>query len=240
LPKGEGRGEGEENGQIGSDFASTKTVASEKRQKTGAVQDVAENSLPPQYEEASSFHDLLASPSEEDSGSSFAEADAAEPSQVSEARPQPADRGAARPRSADQSRSRKSPDGKSSAFVKDYNVFLHCENDGTELQLTQDGKEGNSYARLEWSPDSQALVAWRMEPGAHKEVYLIQSSPPGGGRAIFKRRPYDLPGDKLNLYEPNVFDVGTRKQIKPKVDRFEHGWEAPSLHWMRDQRHFAY
>src|SRR5207248_2975913 len=92
LPKGEGRGEGEENGQIGSDFASTKTVASEKRQKTGAVQDVAENSLPHQYEEASSFHDLLANPSEEDSGSSFAEADAAEPSQVSEARPQPADR----------------------------------------------------------------------------------------------------------------------------------------------------
>ena len=84
------------------------------------------------------------------------------------------------------------------------------------------------------------IARWRIEPGDHKEVYLIQSSPPGGGRAVFKSRPYDLPGDKLTLYELSVFDVASRKQVKPEVDRFEHGWEGPNLHWSHDRRHFCY
>jgi hypothetical protein len=143
-----------------------------------------------------------------------------------------------RRRGGDQSR--RSPDTKWTASIKDYNVYLHSEADSQDFQLTEDGKEGNAYGRLEWAPDSQGLVAWRTEPGDHKEVYLIQSSPPNGGRAIMKSRPYDLPGDKLDLYEVSVFDIATRKQTKPEIDRYEHGWEAPSLHWTSDQRHFAY
>ena len=46
------------------------------------------------------------------------------------------------------------------------------------------GRQGEpAYGRLNWSPDSKALVAFRIEPGDRKEVYLIESSPPGGGRA---------------------------------------------------------
>jgi len=97
-------------------------------------------------------------------------------------------------------------DGKWNAQVKDHNIFLRSENETEEIQLSRDGSETNSYARLEWSPDSKALVAWRIEPGDHKEVYLIQSSPAEGGRAILETRPYDLPGDKLTLYQLNVFD----------------------------------
>jgi len=73
-----------------------------------------------------------------------------------------------------------------------------------------------------------------------KEVYLIQSSPAGGGRAKLQTRPYALPGDRLTQYELNLFDVANRKQTKPVVDRFVHGWEPPRLHWNRDGRHFAY
>jgi len=127
-----------------------------------------------------------------------------------------------RRRGAAQAQRRNSPDNKWSAFVKDHNVFLHSESEGKDFQLTDDGKEKNSYGRLEWSPDSQALIAWRIEPGDHKEVYLVQSSPSGGGRAVLKSRPYDLPGDKLDRYELSVFDIAARKQIKPEVDRYEH------------------
>ncbi len=140
----------------------------------------------------------------------------------------------------EQGESRRSPDGKWSAFIKEYNVYLRSEDDGPEHQLSQDGQQANAYGRMEWAPDSKALVCWRIEPGDHKEVYLIQSSPPGGGRAVLKTRSYDLPGDKFTRYELSVFDPTTRKQIKPVVDRFEHGWESPSLHWSRDQRRFAY
>src|SRR5262249_39672375 len=132
-----------------------------------------------------------------------------------------------RRRAGEPDRSRRSPDGNWSAWVKDYNVYLRAEPEEKEYPLTKDGSEGNAYGRLEWAPDSKALVAWRIEPGDHKEVYLIRSSPPGGGRATFRARAYDLPGDKLPLYELSVFEVAKRDQIKPQVDRFEHGWEAP-------------
>ncbi|HTL54930.1 MAG TPA: prolyl oligopeptidase family serine peptidase [Candidatus Limnocylindrales bacterium] len=132
-----------------------------------------------------------------------------------------------------------SPDAQWVAYTKNDNVYVRSR-EGREYQLTQDGKKENAYARLEWSPDSKDLVAWRIEPGERKEVYLIQSSPPGGGRAILKQRSYALPGDKFTKYEVSVFDLAVLRQIKPAVEPFEHEWEAPRLHWSRDQRHFAY
>ncbi|HWW02399.1 MAG TPA: prolyl oligopeptidase family serine peptidase [Candidatus Acidoferrum sp.] len=149
--------------------------------------------------------------------------------------------GTARPTPEDEnSRRVLSPDSKWTALVKEHNIYLHSEEDGEEHQLSQDGEEGKSYARIGWAPDSQAFVAWRVEPGERKEVYLIESSPKGGGRAILHHRPYALPGDKFATYELSIFEVANRKQIKPEVDRFEHEWESPRLRWNRDNRHFAY
>ncbi len=135
----------------------------------------------------------------------------------------------------------RSPDGKWSAIVKDNNVVIRArDDDAKEIQLSTDGKEELAYGRLSWAPDSKTLVAFRIEPGEGKEVYLIQSSPAGGGRAKLQTRPYALPGDTFTRYELNLFDVGARKQIKPEVDRFEHGWETPRPHWNRDGRHVSY
>src|SRR5581483_5733475 len=94
-------------------------------------------------------------------------------------------------------RSPRSPDGKWIAQVKDANVFIRSPDDGKEFQLSQDGKEGFAYGRLQWAPDSRTLVAFRIEPGDQKEVYLIESSPKEGGRAKLQTRPYALPGDKF-------------------------------------------
>ena len=134
----------------------------------------------------------------------------------------------------------RSADGTWTAFIKDHNVFLRSRADEKEIQLSQDGKEGLAYGRLAWAPDSKTLVAFRIEPGERKEVYLIQSSPPGGGRAKLRTHPYALPGDKFTTYELNLFDVAARKQVKPKVDRFEHEWLTPRLHWKKDGHGFAY
>lgn len=133
----------------------------------------------------------------------------------------------------------RSPDDKWTAFIRDQNVFLRGE-DGTEIQLSTDGSADDGYGQLEWSPDSETLVAWRTVPGDHKEVYLIESSPPGGGRAQLETREYALPGDKFKRSEINLFDVATRKQIKPAVDRFEAESDWPRLHWRRDGPRFAY
>ena len=132
----------------------------------------------------------------------------------------------------------KSPDGKWTAFVKDHDVYARSEADGQEVRLSDDGKEGLAYARPSWSPDSQRLVAFRVEPGEDKLVYLVQSSPTGGGRAQLRSRPYPLPGDKFDSLELNVFDVAAAKKIRPEVDRVDFG--APRVRWRPDGRHFTY
>ncbi|MCI0745472.1 MAG: S9 family peptidase [Verrucomicrobia subdivision 3 bacterium] len=147
-----------------------------------------------------------------------------------------------RPRSTESAdrNSDTSPDGKWTALIKDHNVFLRSKDDASELQLSRDGKEGLAYGRCAWSPDSKTLVTFRVEPGERKEVYLIESSPKAGGRAKLQTRPYALPGDKFTAYEINLFDVASQKQIKPEVDRFEHEWLRPRLHWARDGRRLMY
>jgi hypothetical protein len=134
-------------------------------------------------------------------------------------------------------RAPRSPDRKWTALVKDHNVYVRGE-DGKEIQLSQDGKEGLAYGMLSWSPDSKTLAAFRIEPGDRKEVYLIESSPKEGGRARLRTRPYPLPGDKFTSYELNLFDVASQKQTKPEVDRIDFG--RPRLRWNRDGRRFTY
>jgi dipeptidyl aminopeptidase/acylaminoacyl peptidase len=151
--------------------------------------------------------------------------------------PQQRRRAAGGPSDALPSQRRSSANGKWVALVRDGNVYLSSK-DGKETQLSHDGKAGLAYGLLQWSPDSRSLVAFRIEPGDHKEVYLVQSSPPGGGRARLHHRPYDLPGDKLTAFELNLFDVASGKQIKPAVDRID--LDFPRLHWNKDGRHFVY
>jgi dipeptidyl aminopeptidase/acylaminoacyl peptidase len=134
-------------------------------------------------------------------------------------------------------RSPRSPDGKWTALVKDNNVYLHSA-DGRDVPLTRDGKDGLAYGMLNWSPDSKSLVAFRIEPGDDKEVYLIESSPRGGGRAKLHTRPYPLPGDKFTSYELHLFDVAEGKEVKCPVDPIDFG--TPRLRWARDGHAFTY
>jgi dipeptidyl aminopeptidase/acylaminoacyl peptidase len=130
-----------------------------------------------------------------------------------------------------------SPDEKWTAYIKDHNVFVRSADD-KETQLSKDGKEGLAYGMLSWAPDSKTLAACRIEPSERKEVYLVESSPRGGGRARLHTRPYALPGDKFTAYELTLFDVAGNKQIKAEVDRIDLG--TPQLRWKRDGRHFTY
>ncbi|MBE0535864.1 MAG: prolyl oligopeptidase family serine peptidase [Phycisphaerae bacterium] len=131
-----------------------------------------------------------------------------------------------------------SPDGKWTHFIRDGNVYVRAKDTGAEIQLSRDGNTDTGYGMLEWSPDSQSLVAFRIEPGDRKEVHLVESSPAGGGRAILHSRPYDLPGDRFAAYELNFFGPENRTQLKAKVDRIDFG--RPRLRWNADGRRFTY
>jgi dienelactone hydrolase len=140
----------------------------------------------------------------------------------------------------DESASEKSPDGVWTVSLRENNLFLKSVSRDKEVQLSRDGKEGAAYRQWSWSPDSRSIAAFRVEPGERKEVHLLESSPPEGGRAKLKSRPYSLPGDAFTKYELNVFEVASQKQIKPQVDKFEHEWEQPRVHWRKDSSKLAY
>ncbi len=131
-----------------------------------------------------------------------------------------------------------SPDGKWRAFVRDNNLFVRAAEDEQEIQISHDGSPDNSYQMPQWSPDSQALVAFRVEPGEDHQVHLIESSPQEGGRANLRSRGYPLPGDKFAAYELNVFHAGDWKPTKPDVERID--FDRPRLRWNRDGRRFTF
>jgi dipeptidyl aminopeptidase/acylaminoacyl peptidase len=135
----------------------------------------------------------------------------------------------------------RSPDGKWIAEIRDFNIYLR-DGDNQVTQLTKDGKEGYAYGRLTWAPDSKALVAFRIEQGDRKPVYLIESSPRGGGRAIMTSRPYDLPGDRLTCYELHVFNVETKTDLPIDDRRIEPatGYEVIRIRWNPDGHTFTY
>jgi dipeptidyl aminopeptidase/acylaminoacyl peptidase len=193
---------------------------------------------------------ISVSPESSDNGSGTdaregkVEARAARPGQTgSAASSQESDEDATNRRGRGRGRSTRSPDGKWNAFVRDNNVFVRAQPESPDqepIQLSQDGQEDNAYGRLEWSADSKELVAWRIEPGERKDVYLIRSSPSGGGRAQLETRPYAQAGDRFTHYQLNVFDVGVHKQGKPEVEPIEHEWIGPTLHWSRDGQRFSF
>ena len=131
-----------------------------------------------------------------------------------------------------------SPDGRWTAFIKGNNIFIRGS-DGQEVQLSRDGVTGNSYGRLSWSPDSKTIVASKIEPAEYKSVYHIQSSPPGGGRAVLQTRSYTLPGDKYTTYELWVFDLENRNGAKVEAERVDF-YGPPKPRWSNDGKRFLF
>jgi hypothetical protein len=131
-----------------------------------------------------------------------------------------------------------SPDGKWTALIKEYNVYVGNDN-GEEIQLSTDGIEGNSFGMLSWSPDSKIIIASKIIPGEPKPVYLIESSPPGGGRAKLRTRLYPLPGDKYTSYELWIFDFASRKGTKVDTARIDFYGPA-NIRWMDEGKRFLF
>src|SRR5262249_43211123 len=95
-----------------------------------------------------------------------------------------------------------------------------------------------AYGMLSWSPDSKALVTFRVEPGDRKEGYLIEASPRGGGRAVLRTPPYELPGDKLTSYQVHLLDPAGGNEVRCDVEKVDFG--RRNVRWQRAGHAFAY
>ncbi len=116
-----------------------------------------------------------------------------------------------------------SPDGKRSAFVRDYNLWVR-EDGGRETQLTQDGIKDFAYATNDagwtrsdtpvvvWSPDSKKIATFRHDSRGVGEMYFVNTVV---GHPTLTALKYPLPGDdKIFMIERVVIDVEQKKVTK--------------------------
>ena len=135
-----------------------------------------------------------------------------------------------------------SPDGRYTATTRDQNVVLIDHRHGdVAVPLSTDGKPGDAYdGDFRWSPDSTRLVALRTQDGDHRQVTLVQSSPPRQLQPRVERFDYLKPGDRIPLTRPHLFDVPGRKAIAVSDALFPNPWAVEDVRWEPDGRRFTF
>jgi len=156
-----------------------------------------------------------------------------------------------------------SPDGRTEAFVQNYNVAVRPARDPAAgaaggrggrggrgatnaapsyTMLSFDGSEGDAYQlmSIRWSPDSKKLVAYRRKPGYNRQVHYVLSSPTDQlqpkDTSIFYRKP----GDALDVVQPVVFDVEPRAQFMVENTLFPNAYQISQAVWRKDGRAFTF
>jgi dipeptidyl aminopeptidase/acylaminoacyl peptidase len=139
-----------------------------------------------------------------------------------------------------------SPDGKWEALIRNYNVFVRPKGEAkTEtagFALSFDGSEGNYYAlySLNWSPDSKKLAAYRVQPGYHRKIDYVQSSPNDQLQPKYWTLDYAKPGDALDVERPVLFQLEGRKQLVIDNGLFPDPFGLTAPVWRKDSRAFTF
>ncbi|MGQ9801460.1 MAG: DPP IV N-terminal domain-containing protein [Candidatus Saccharicenans sp.] len=146
------------------------------------------------------------------------------------------------PARAASAESKASPDKKWEAFIRNYNVWLRAVDNKEEIPLSRDGNEGNyyTYQSLLWSPDSKKLLAIRIRPGLHRQIQYIDSSPADQLQPKYFTLGYTKPGDPLDLPQPVLFQIESKKQINIDNALFPNPYELSNFAWRKDSRAFTF
>ena len=116
-----------------------------------------------------------------------------------------------------------SPDGKRTAFIKDWNLWVRDIATGKETQLTTDGIKDFGYATdnagwtksdraiLIWSPDSKQIATFQQDQRKVGEMYLVSTEV---GHPRLEAWKYPLPGDKdVAMIHRVVIDARHREGV---------------------------
>ncbi|MBC7350553.1 MAG: DPP IV N-terminal domain-containing protein [Candidatus Aminicenantes bacterium] len=146
------------------------------------------------------------------------------------------------PAQAASAESKASPDKKWEAFIRNYNVWLRAVANKEEIPLSRDGNEGNYYTfqSILWSPDSKKLVAIRIKPGLHRKIQYVDSSPADQLQPKYFSLGYTKPGDPLDLPQPVLFQIESKKQINIDNALFPNPYELSNFAWWKDSRGFTF
>jgi len=154
-----------------------------------------------------------------------------------------------------------SPDGKSAAFIRDYNLWVRDVASGRETQLTADGVKDFAYATdnagwihsnrpiLLWSPDSRKIATFQQDQRGVGEMYLVETKV---GHPVLQAWKYPLPGDAVvTTLQRVVIDLDAHKVIRLELPADQHrttlcddvecrGSDWDDVEWSPDATHLAF
>lgn len=121
-----------------------------------------------------------------------------------------------------------SPDGKKSAYIKDWNLWVKDNESGKETQLTTDGIKDFGYATdnagwthsdraiLKWSPDSKKIATFQQDQRHVSDMYLVSTNV---GAPKLEAWKYPLPQDKeiIKIHRV-IIEVDSPKVIRLKMN----------------------
>lgn len=133
---------------------------------------------------------------------------------------------------------RLAPDGKTEAFIKNFNVAVRPVGSTRDSLLSTDGSEGNAYTMqsIVWAPDSRHLAAYRVKPGYRRMVRYVESSPTDQLQPKTFETFYAKPGDALDVQQPVIFDLVAHKELALDAALFPNAYAMSRLEWRRDSR----
>ncbi|WP_267226632.1 S9 family peptidase [Dyella silvae] len=125
-----------------------------------------------------------------------------------------------------------SPDKRSEAFVRDWNLWVRDVATGKETQLTIDGVENYGYATdnagwkhsnkaiLVWSPDSRQIATFQQDQRKTSDMVLVGTNV---GQPKVEKWKYPLVGDKnVTMIERVIVDAASRKVVRLKMEPDQH------------------
>ncbi|HXJ07386.1 MAG TPA: DPP IV N-terminal domain-containing protein [Candidatus Acidoferrum sp.] len=154
-----------------------------------------------------------------------------------------------------------SPDGKTAAFIRDYNLWMRDVASGKERQLTTDGVKDFGYATdnagwihsdrpiLLWSPNSKKIATFQQDQRGVGEMYLVETKV---GHPVLQAWKYPLPGDAvITTIQRVIINLDGPKVIRLRMPADQHrttlcddvecrGSDWDDVEWSPDATHLAF
>lgn len=149
-----------------------------------------------------------------------------------------------------------SPDGRSAAFIRNWNLWVRNVATGAERQLTTDGAPNFGYATdnagwvhsdrpiLKWSPDSRRIATQQQDDRNVGDMYLVDTRV---GHPHLEAWKYPLPGDSVvSMIQRVIIDVDSGRVVRLRTPPDYHramlgdDLDMNDLIWSPDASRLAY
>jgi dipeptidyl-peptidase-4 len=153
-----------------------------------------------------------------------------------------------------------SPDGKRTAFVREWNLWVRDVASGKESQVTFDGVKDFAYATdnagwtrserpvVVWSPDSRKIATFQQDQRGTGDMYLVDTRV---GHPKLDAWKYPLPGDPVvTTIQRVILDVEAPRVVRLQIPPDQHRstlcddihcrGEGIDMQWSADATHLAF